>query len=1206
MNQKSGRNRRLNCCFFILFLLFSLINFQSASTNATDSGTSPSRSIRVVMDNNYPPYTFLDSNGTLQGILPDQWRLWEKKTGIRVDITATEWKNALQGMKAGKFDVLDTAFKTEERLSWLDFGSPYSRIDVVAFFNKEISGINDIKALKGFVVAVKEGDAAIDLLRSHGIENLVFFKGYEAIIQAAKEHKINVFVIDKPPALYFLYKYGIQQQFNISSPLNVGEFHRAVNKGNAALLKEIDSGFAQISPNELKQIEEKWYGSPLLNIVTAKHLLLGVGVPFLLILCLFYWNHLLRKAVKKRTSELESSEARYRELVENANSIILRRDSNGTISFFNEFAQRFFDYKNTEIIGENVIGTIIPETDSTGENLRDMIADIGLQPNRYLTNENENMRRDGTRVWVSWTNKPIYNAAGEVSEILCVGNDITDRKRAVDKLQQERQRLEFIIEGSQLGTWEWNVQSNQTVFNETWAQMLGYSLEELTPCSYATWERLVHPDDVARARKCLISCIEGAARDYDCEFRMKHKDGHWVWILDRGRILTRDTEGEPLLMFGTHTNITKIKRAEEELQATNELLSLFIKHSPIYAYIKEVSPAESRVLKASDNYKDMIGLSGSEMVGKTMQEIFPAEFAAKTTADDWFVASRGEILRQDEDLNGRSYTTIKFPIQAGKSNILAGFSIDITERKQTLEELRRRESQLQKIFEILPVGLWFADKDGTLIRGNSMGVKIWGAEQKVSISEYGIFKAWRLPSRELVKPDDWALAKTIRNAVTIVDELLEIESFDGKKKTILNYSAPVLDDDGNIDGAIVVNLDISERTSLENQLVQAQKMDSIGRLAGGVAHDFNNMLNVILGHTELALDTLNSEEPLFARLQKIREAAQRSAGLTRQLLAFARRQAVAPKVIDLNETIEGMLGMLRRLIGENLNLAWLPGRNLGAVKMDPSQIDQILVNLCVNARDAIGDTGKITIETGSVDLDEQYCVEHVGFLPGDYVLLAVSDDGCGIEPEALPYLFEPFFTSKEVGKGTGLGLATVYGIVKQNKGFITVHSEQGQGATFRIYLPRHTADPTQATKTDEEESISRGHETILLVEDEPMILEMTVAMLERLGYTVLPAGTPDEAIRLAQEHASEIHLLLTDVVMPDMNGRDLAKNLLILYPNLRRLFMSGYTANIIAHHGVLDEGVHFIQKPFSMKKLAAKVREALGTGGAAEESLKSS
>jgi CheY-like chemotaxis protein len=301
-----------------------------------------------------------------------------------------------------------------------------------------------------------------------------------------------------------------------------------------------------------------------------------------------------------------------------------------------------------------------------------------------------------------------------------------------------------------------------------------------------------------------------------------------------------------------------------------------------------------------------------------------------------------------------------------------------------------------------------------------------------------------------------------------------------------------------------------------------------------------------------------------------------------------------------------MLGMLRRLIGENFNLAWLPGRNLGAVKMDPSQIDQILVNLCVNARDAIGDTGKITIETGSVDLDEQYCVEHVGFLPGDYVLLAVSDDGCGIEPEALPYLFEPFFTSKEVGKGTGLGLATVYGIVKQNKGFITVDSEQGQGATFRIYLPRHTADPTQATKTDEEESISRGHETILLVEDEPMILEMTVAMLERLGYTVLPAGTPDEAIRLAQEHASEIHLLLTDVVMPDMNGRDLAKNLLILYPNLRRLFMSGYTANIIAHHGVLDEGVHFIQKPFSMKKLAAKVREALGTGGAAEESLKSS
>ncbi|MGE4403777.1 MAG: PAS domain S-box protein [Desulfobulbus sp.] len=1028
----------------------------------------------------------------------------------------------------------------------------------------------------------------------------MFFKGYEEIIQAAKEHKVNVFVIDKPPALYFLYKYGIQGQYNASLPFNVGEFHRAVKKGDTSLLKEIESGFAQISLQEINKIEEKWYGAPILSLLSIKYLLVGTGILCFVTLSLFWWNRLLGKAVKKRTSELEinekelrESEARYRELVENANSIILRRDKVGRITFFNEFAQRFFGYEAKEVIGKSVVGTIVPETDSTGKNLRAMIADIGLRPDHYVTNENENMRRDGTRSWISWTNKPICNMAGEVIEILCIGNDITDRKQAEEALQRAHERLEFVIEGSRLGTWEWNVQSNETVFNETWAQIIGYSLEELTPYSYETWARLVHPDDLALARESLINCIEGTTTDYDCEFRMKHKDGHWVWILDRGRILTNDADGKPLSMFGTHTDITKIKRTEEKLQTTNELLSLFIKHSPIYAFIKEVTPTESRVIEASENFLDMIGISGSEMAGKTMQELFPAEFAEKITADDWSVVSRGAILHLDEDLNGRHYTTIKFPILLGGKSLLAGYTIDITESKRTEEELRRRENQLKKIFEILPIGLWFSDKDGTLLRGNPMGVKIWGAQTNVAFSQYGIFKAWRLPSNEPVKPDDWALAKTIRNGVTITDELLEIESFDGKRKTILNYSAPVLDDNGNLDGAIMVNLDISDRKTLENQLVQAQKMESIGRLAGGVAHDFNNMLSVILGYTELALDTLDQTQPLFVSLKNIREAAKRSADLTQQLLAFARKQTVTPRVLNLNETIEGMLKMLRPLIGEDIDLVWLPGNDLGPVKIDPSQIDQVLVNLCVNARDAIGDTGKISIETGAAVFDEAYCAQHAGFVSGEFVLLAVSDNGCGISSQMLPHLFEPFFTTKEMSKGTGLGLATVYGIVKQNKGFINVYSELNQGTSFKIYLPRHATNEERVVRTVAAELTMGEHEIILLVEDEPMILDLAVAMLQSLGYTVLPAATPGEAIRLAREHAGEVHLLMTDVVMPEMNGRELAKNLLSLYPDLKRLFMSGYTANVIAHHGVLDEGVHFIQKPFSLKNLAAMVRKTL-------------
>ncbi len=381
------------------------------------------------------------------------------------------------------------------------------------------------------------------------------------------------------------------------------------------------------------------------------------------------------------------------------------------------------------------------------------------------------------------------------------------------------------------------------------------------------------------------------------------------------------------------------------------------------------------------------------------------------------------------------------------------------------------------------------------------------------------------------------------------------------------------------------------RKKLEEQYRQAQKMESVGRLAGGVAHDFNNMLGVILGHTEMALDEMDPADPFFSGLKEIHKAASRSADLTRQLLAFARKQTISPKVLDLNETIEGTLKMLRRLIGEDINLAWLPGASVLPVKVDPSQIDQILANLCVNARDAITDVGKVAIETGNATFDETYCAAHPGFMPGEYVLLAVSDDGCGMDKETLDMLFEPFFTTKK--EGTGLGLATVYGIVKQNDGFINVYSEPGDGTTIKLYLRRHMGKAEQVEEERPAEPANRGNETILLAEDEPAILKLTTVMLERQGYTVLAASTPGEAIRLAEEHTGKIHLLMTDVVMPEMNGRELAKKLLRLYPDIRRLFMSGYTANVIAHRGVVDEGVDFIQKPFAMQDLAAKVREVL-------------
>ena len=407
-------------------------------------------------------------------------------------------------------------------------------------------------------------------------------------------------------------------------------------------------------------------------------------------------------------------------------------------------------------------------------------------------------------------------------------------------------------------------------------------------------------------------------------------------------------------------------------------------------------------------------------------------------------------------------------------------------------------------------------------------------------------------------------------------------------------------EDGTPERMIGINADVTEainaeenRHKLEAQLQQAQRMESIGRLAGGIAHDFNNLLTVILGRSELALMKTAPTDPLTGSLTEIHRAAERSADLTRQLLAFARKQTIEPRVLDLNEAVSGMLKMMQRLIGENIQLAWLPANNLWKINVDPSQIDQILANLCVNARDAIADVGKITIETGKIVFDQEFCAKNVGFLPGEYVRLAVSDTGCGMDKETITHIFEPFYTTKGVGQGTGLGLSTVYGVVKQNNGFINCYSEPGQGTIFKIYLPRHRGESEETTEGEIDAVPKSRGETLLLVDDDPNIMGTAALMLGELDYTVLTAGTPGEAIRVVMEHAGEIQLLVTDVIMPEMNGVDLAGKILATRSGMKVLFMSGYTEDAITQHGVLEAGVNFLHKPFSLSSIATKIREVL-------------
>lgn len=415
----------------------------------------------------------------------------------------------------------------------------------------------------------------------------------------------------------------------------------------------------------------------------------------------------------------------------------------------------------------------------------------------------------------------------------------------------------------------------------------------------------------------------------------------------------------------------------------------------------------------------------------------------------------------------------------------------------------------------------------------------------------------------------------------------------GKFYTQETTISPIRDPSGQIVNYVAVNRDTTERLHLTAQLQQAQKMEAVGLLAGGVAHDYNNMLSVILGYTELALNKVDKSESLHADLEEIYKAAIRSTEITRQLLAFARKQIINPKVLNLNQSVQSMLKMLERLIGENITLIWKPEVGLYPIRIDPTQIDQLLANICFNARDAISDIGRVIIETKNVVIDAVYCAHNIGFEPGEFVLLTVSDDGCGMDKETLNHIFEPFYTTKGIGQGTGLGLSTVYGVVKQNNGFINVYSEPGNGTIFKIYLPRYAGQTVEVQPENSEDIPLSNGEMILVVEDEPLLLNMDKKMLERLGYRVLAAGSPSQAIELAKAHAGETQLLITDVVMPEMNGHDLAEKLQSLYPGMKVLFMSGYTATMIAYRGVLDGDMNFIQKPFSFKGLAVKVREAL-------------
>jgi two-component system cell cycle sensor histidine kinase/response regulator CckA len=535
--------------------------------------------------------------------------------------------------------------------------------------------------------------------------------------------------------------------------------------------------------------------------------------------------------------------------------------------------------------------------------------------------------------------------------------------------------------------------------------------------------------------------------------------------------------------------------------------------------------------------------------------------------------------------------------------LVAVISIDISERLRAREALKASETRFKELLQSVPtVAVQGYALDGTVRYWNRASETFYGYTSEEALGKNLLDLIIPLHLRDAVRA---AIRGIVETGRTIPAAELELLRKDGSLIPVYSSHA-LVHLPGQEPELFCLDVDLTERkraeaeqAKLQAQFLQAQKMESVGRLAGGVAHDFNNLLMGIMGYTHLCRQKIGPDHPVVEWLDEIKKSAHRSANLTRQLLAFARKQTISPRILDLNEAVTGMLGLLHQLIGEEIALAWGPGGNLGPVRMDPSQIDQILANLVVNARDAIGGVGHLSIATGMVVVTPADCTQIPEAVPGEYVVLTVSDDGCGMDRETLSHIFEPFFTTKAPGQGTGLGLATVYGIVKQNGGFIQLHSEPGKGTTFQIHLPRCLNAVEIETAARPASALPRGTETILLVEDEKAVRVTVTLFLEMEGYTVLAAANPAEAMLAAGQHSDTIHLLITDVVMPSMNGRDLAATLAAARPAMKCLFISGYSADVIAHRGILEEGVHFLAKPFTRDVLARKVHEVLNGGSQA-------
>lgn len=761
-------------------------------------------------------------------------------------------------------------------------------------------------------------------------------------------------------------------------------------------------------------------------------------------------------------------------------------------------------------------------------------------------------------------------------------------KQALRSLQESEARFRSLSASSPVGIFQTDAAGQAVYTNERCQGILGLTLEESLG---EGWAQAIHPEDRAALLADWAAAIQQGG-EFSREFRLTSAAGDLRWAHARA-VALRSPDGEITGYGGVLEDVTAQHEEHEALKHSKRDLERMVSNVPGMMFRVLISPdGAAQYTCVSDACRELFGvlpeqfqsgeLTVHDLVHPEDYESFDSASAPMgATPQPW--EWRGRCVLPTGEL--KVIQALFRPDREEKGGLMwDGLLYEVTLQV----EAEREAAQLAHIVNSSGEAIISETLGGVITSWNSAAEKMYGYTAAEMIGQ---------PIERLMPPDRPYEISNLRERIAHGESIPSYDTVrltrDGSLLDVSVTLSPIRDSPGHITGIATIEHDIRPRKRLEDQLLQAQKLESVGRLAGGVAHDFNNLLTVILGNAALAQEEGSLPSPLEEYLRNITQAVEKAAALTQQLLAFARRQVIEPRCVNLNDVILSLDKMLRRLITESIELVMLPAEHLNTVKVDPSQFAQILVNLVVNARDAMPQGGKITIETYNTTLDEDYSRHHDGVTPGEYVVFTISDTGGGMDEAIRLHIFEPFFTTKEKGRGTGLGLSTVYGIVKQAGGHIWLYSEVGEGTTFKIYLPRTSAVPETLGEADVDVEPGGGSETILLVEDEPNVRAFALQALQRRGYTVLEAMNGEEALRLVSGREEEIALLITDVVMPRMSGKELADRLQGLHPGLKVLYVSGYTENTIVHHGVLEAGIVFLSKPFTPSMLARRVRELL-------------